>query len=70
VLRRVFGPKRDEVTRGWRRLHNEKLRDLHSSPSVIRMTKPRRVRWAGYVAGMGEKMNAHNWWEHLKERDH
>jgi hypothetical protein len=49
VLRRIFGPKRDEVMRGWRKLHNE-LRDLYSSPSIIRIIKSRRIRWAGRVA--------------------
>jgi hypothetical protein len=51
VLRRVFGPKRDEVTGEWRRLHNKEL----SSPSIIRVIKPRRLRWAGHVARMGER---------------
>jgi hypothetical protein len=55
VLRRIFGPKRDEVTGGWRKLHNEELRDLYSSPSIIRMIKLRRIRWAGHVARMREK---------------
>jgi hypothetical protein len=55
VLRRIFGPKRDEVTGEWRKLHNEELRDLNSSPSIIRMIKSRRRRWAGHVARMGEK---------------
>jgi hypothetical protein len=50
VLRRIFGPKRDEVTGGWRKLHNEELHNLYSSPSIIRMTKSRRMRWSGYVA--------------------
>jgi hypothetical protein len=50
VLRRILGPKRDEVTGGWRELHNEELRDLYSSPSIIRMIKSRRVRSAGHVA--------------------
>jgi hypothetical protein len=59
VLRRIFGPKRDEVTREWRKLHNEELRDLYSSPSIIRIIKSRRMRWAGHVAGMGEKRNAY-----------
>jgi hypothetical protein len=59
VLRRIFGPKRDEVTRGWRKLHNEELHNLHSSPNVIRMTKSRRMRWAGHVARMGEKRTAY-----------
>jgi hypothetical protein len=59
VLRRTFGPKRDEVTGGWRELHNEELRDLYSSPSVIRIIKSRRMRWAGHVARMGEKRNVY-----------
>jgi hypothetical protein len=58
VLRRIFGPKRDEVI-GWRRLHNEKLHNLYSSPSIIRVIKSRRKRWAGRVARMGEKKNAY-----------
>jgi hypothetical protein len=52
VLRRIFGPKRDEVTGGWRKLHNEKLHNLYSSPSVIRMIKSKRMRWARHVAWM------------------
>jgi hypothetical protein len=59
VLRRIFGPKRDEETGGWRKLHNEELRDLYSSPSIIIRIKPRRMRWAGHVARMGEKRNAY-----------
>jgi hypothetical protein len=59
VLRRIFGPKRDEVTGEWRKLHNEELRDLYSSPSIIRIIKSRRMRWAGHVARMGEKWNAY-----------
>jgi hypothetical protein len=50
----IFGPKRDEVTGEWRRLHNEELNDLYSSPNVVRVIKPRRMRWAGHVAHMGE----------------
>jgi hypothetical protein len=53
VLRRIFGPKRDEVTGEWRKLHNEELCDLYSSPSIIRIIKSRRMRWAGHVARMG-----------------
>jgi hypothetical protein len=53
----IFGPKRDEVTGEWRKLHNEELRDLYSSPSIIRVIKSRRMRWAGNVAHMGEKRN-------------
>jgi hypothetical protein len=59
VLRRIFGSKRDEVTGGWRKLHNEELHDLYSSPSIIRMIKSRRMRWAGQVARMGERRNAY-----------
>jgi hypothetical protein len=59
VLRRIFGPKRDEVTGGWRQLHNEELHKLYSSPSIIRMIKSRRMRWAGHVARMGAKRNAY-----------
>jgi hypothetical protein len=58
-LRRIFGPKRDEVTGGWRKLHNEELHNLYSSPSIIRMIKSGRMRWAGHVARMGEKKNAY-----------
>ena len=54
VLRRIFWPKRDEVTREWRKLHNEELNDLYSSPSIVRMIKSRRMRWAGHVLRMGE----------------
>ena len=54
VLRRVFGPKRDEVTGEWRKLHNEELNDRYSSPNIVRVIKPRRIRWAGHVARMGE----------------
>jgi hypothetical protein len=59
VLRRIFGPKRDEVTVKRRKLHNEELRDLYSSPSIFRIIKSRRMRWAGHVARMGEKRNAY-----------
>jgi hypothetical protein len=58
VLRRIFGPKRDEVTGGWSKLHNE-LHNVYSSPSIIRMIKSRRICWAGYVARTGEKRNAY-----------
>jgi hypothetical protein len=59
VLRRIFEPKRDEVTGGWRKLHNEELHDLYYSPSIIRVFKSRRMRWAGNGARMGEKGNAY-----------
>ena len=54
VLRRVFGPKRDEVTVEWRKLHNEELRELYSLPNIVRVVKSRRMRWAGHVARMEE----------------
>jgi hypothetical protein len=57
VLRRIFGPKRDEVTGEWRKLHNGELYNLYSSPSIIRQFKSRRMRWAGHVARMGEGRN-------------
>jgi hypothetical protein len=59
VLRRIFGPKRDEVMGEWRKLHNEELRDLYSSPSIIRIINSRRMRWAGHVARIGEKGKAY-----------
>ena len=55
VLRRIFGPRRDEVTGQWRRLHNEELNDLYSSPNILRVIKSRRMRWVGHVARMGEE---------------
>jgi hypothetical protein len=66
VLRRIFGPKRDEVTREWRKLHDEELRDLYSSPSIIRIIKSRRMRWAGHVAQMGEKRNAYRLMDNIR----
>jgi hypothetical protein len=59
VLRRIFGPKRDGVTGEWRKVHNQQLHDLYSSPSIIRIMKSRRMRWAGHVARIGEKRNAY-----------
>jgi len=55
VLRRIFGPRRDDVTGEWRRLHNEELNDLYSSPNTVRVIKSRRMRWAGHVARTGEE---------------
>jgi hypothetical protein len=55
VLRRIFGPKSDEVTGDWRKLHNQKLHNLYSSPNIIRMIKSRRMRWAGLVVRMGRR---------------
>jgi hypothetical protein len=57
VLRRIFGPKSNGVTGGWRKLHNEELHNLYSSPNKIRIIKSRRMRWAGHVARIGEKRN-------------
>jgi hypothetical protein len=58
VLRRIFGPNGNEATGGWRKLHNEELHNLYSSPSIIRTIKSRKMKWAGY------------WWESQKEREH
>jgi hypothetical protein len=71
VLRRIFGPKRDEVAGEWKIFHNEELRDLYSSSSIIRIIKPRRMRWAGHVARMGIRGTLIDcWWESQRERDH
>ena len=59
VLRRTFRPKSDEVTGEWRRLHNEELNDLYSSPNIVRVIKSRRMRWTGHVARMGEERGAY-----------
>ena len=59
VLRTIFGPKSDEVTREWRKLHNEELNDLYSSPNIVRVIKSRRIRWAGHVARMGEEKDVY-----------
>jgi hypothetical protein len=59
VLRRIFGPRRDEVTGEWRKLHNDELHDLYSSPSIIRIIKAGRMKWAGHVARMEKKRNAY-----------
>jgi hypothetical protein len=73
VLRRilVFGPRRDEVTGDWKKLHNEELNVLYSSPNIFRVIKSRRMRWAGHVARMAERRRVTGlWWGNLKERDH
>ena len=59
VMRRVFGPKRDEVKWEWRKLHNEELSDLYSLPNIVQLVKSRRMRWAGHVARMGEGRGVH-----------
>jgi hypothetical protein len=71
MLRKIFGPKRDEVMGDWRKLHNEELHNLCSSPSIIRVIKSRRIRWAGHVARMGKRGKHIGFWlESQKERDH
>jgi len=70
VLRRLFGPRRDEVTGEWRRLHNEELNDLYSSPNIVRLITSRRMRWAGHVARMGEERGCEGfWWGNWRERE-
>ena len=59
MLRRVFGPKRDEVTGEWRKLHNEELSDLYSLPNILWVVKSRKMRWAGHVTRMGEGRGVH-----------
>ena len=71
LLRRIFGPERDAVTREWRKLHHEEFTDLNSSPNIIRVIKSRRMRWAGHVVrrGTGELYTGFRWL-YLRERDH
>ena len=61
VLRRIFGPRRDEVTGEWKRLHNEELNDLYCSSNIVRVIKSRRMRWAGHVARMGEERGVYTY---------
>jgi hypothetical protein len=71
VLRRIFGSKRDDMVGGWRKLYYEELHNLYSSPTIIRVIKSRRMRWAGHVAYMGRSgMHMGFWWECQKKRDH
>ena len=70
VLRRIFGPKRDGVTGEWRKLHNEELNDLYSSPNIVRVIKWRIMRWVGHVARMEGEVCTRFWWGNLRERDH
>ena len=71
VLRRIFGPRRDEVTGEWRKLHNEELNDPYSSANNVQVIKSRSMRWTGHVAHMG-RGDAYTglWWGNLRERDH
>jgi hypothetical protein len=70
VKRKVFGPKRGDVTGDWRRLHSEELGDLYSSPNII-LAIISRIRWTGHVARMGERRGVYRfWWGKLEERDH
>jgi hypothetical protein len=69
VLRKIFGPRKDEVIGDWRKLHNKELCVLNSSPIIVIITKLRRMRWAGNVALMGERRKAYRyWWESQWER--
>jgi hypothetical protein len=71
VLRKIFLPKRDEVTGEWRKLHNEELNNPHSSPKAVRVMKLKRMRWAGHVARIWEKrVHTGLWWGNLRERNH
>jgi hypothetical protein len=71
TCRGVFGSKRDEVTREWRKLHNEELNDPYSSPNIVRVIKSRRIRWVGHVARLGERKGIYrHWWGNMRERDH
>jgi hypothetical protein len=71
ALRRIFAPKKDEVTKGLIKLYNEEFRDWYSSPSVIRIIKSRRVRWAGIVVRMGRRRTPIGyWWENQREGGH
>jgi hypothetical protein len=68
-LRRIFGPMRDEMTGGWRKLHNEELHNFYPSPSIIKVMTSRRMRWAGHAARMGQRViYIGYWWESQKER--
>jgi hypothetical protein len=70
MLRKRFGPKRDELKEEWRKLHNEELSDLYSSPNIVRVIKSTKMRWAGHVTRMGRgEVYRRFWWGNLRERD-
>jgi hypothetical protein len=66
---RIFGPKKDEVRGEWRKLHNEELNDLYSSPNIVRVINLRRMRWTRHVWGRGEAYTGF-WWRNVREKDH
>ena len=70
VLRRIFGPRRDEITGEWRKLYNEEINDLYSSPNFVGVIKSRRMRWAGHVARMGKRRGVYRVLVGKPERDH
>jgi hypothetical protein len=71
VLRRILGPKRDEVTGECRKLHNKELNEIYASPNIVRVIKSRKMRWAGHVALWGRReVYTGFWWGNLGERDH
>jgi hypothetical protein len=71
VSRKIFGPKSDEVTGEWRKIHNENIHDLYTSPDIFRAMKSKRMRWDGNVARMGiGEVYTGFWWGNLRERDH
>jgi len=67
VVRRIFGPKRDEVTGEWRKLHNEELNDVYCSPNIVRVIKTKKMSWTRHVACLGD---TRIWWGNLRERNH
>jgi len=71
VVRRIFGPRRDKATEKWRRLRNEELNNLYSSPNIVRVIKSRQMSWAGHVARMGEERGCiGSWWRNRREGNH
>ena len=71
ALRRIFGPRGEEVTAAWRKWHNEELNDMYCSPNIVQVIKTRKMRWVGHIAHMGERRGLYRvWWGNLRERDH